>query len=72
MEYARCAACWQMMDPTNPEEIAHHARMRHKKMPGIPDDGFETIPLDFRGVRPRSHTDQPPKAWRRRKRQRPT
>jgi hypothetical protein len=35
----------------------------HKPMPGIPDDGLETIPLDFAGVQPRSPADPAPEPW---------
>lgn len=61
--YRRCAFCRQLYDPRAPDEIAHHLRMGHAKMPGIPDDGLETIPLDFSGMQPRSLADPPPAPW---------
>jgi hypothetical protein len=62
--YRRCAFCRQLYDPRAPDELAHHARgFGHKKMPGIPDDGLETIPLDFAGVQPRSAADPLPEPW---------
>jgi len=33
----------------------------HKK--NAPDDGLETIPLDFAGPQPRSAADPPPAPW---------
>lgn len=47
--YRRCPICRQLVDPREPEELAHHARRSHAPMPGIPDDGLETIPLDLEG-----------------------
>lgn len=61
--YRRCAFCRQLYDPREADEIIHHLRMGHKPMPGIPDDGLETIPLDFAGVRPRSGADPEPAPW---------
>lgn len=63
--YRRCAFCRQLYDPREPDEIAHHVRGKgpHKKMPGIPDDGLETIPLDFEGPQPRSAFDPPLAPW---------
>jgi hypothetical protein len=62
--YRRCAFCRQLFDPREPDEIAHHVRgAGHKPMPGIADDGLETIPLDFAGVQPRSLADQEPAPW---------
>ena len=62
--YRRCAFCRQLFDPREPDEIAHHVRgAGHKPMPGIPDDGLETIPLDFAGVQPRGGVDPEPAPW---------
>ena len=62
--YRRCAFCRQLYDPREPDEIAHHVRgAGHQPMPGIPDDGLETIPLDFAGPQPRSLADPPPAPW---------
>lgn len=47
--YRRCPFCRQLVDPREPDELAHHARAGHKPMPGIPDDGLETIPLALDG-----------------------
>jgi len=58
MDYRRCAFCRQMIDPENPEELVHHARMRHKPMPGIPDDGLETIEMDFRAAQHQSWVEE--------------
>lgn len=63
--YRRCDFCRQLYDPREPEEILHHLRgAGHKPMPGIPDDGLETIPLDFRsGLHARSWADPEPAPW---------
>lgn len=63
MIYRRCSFCRQLIDLNNSDELAHHARMGHKPMPGIPDDGLETIPLDFSPPKPRSLGDPPPEPW---------
>lgn len=47
--YRRSARRRQLYDPRAPDELAHHARASHAPMPGIPDDGPETIPLDLDG-----------------------
>jgi hypothetical protein len=62
--YRRCAFCRQLFDPREPDEIAHHVRgPGHKPMPGIPDDGLETIPLDFDGVQPSRLGEPEPAPW---------
>ncbi|MGD9981555.1 MAG: hypothetical protein AB7H66_02880 [Hyphomonadaceae bacterium] len=63
--YRRCAFCRQLFDPREPDEIAHHVRRKgpHKKMPGIPDDGLETIPLDFDPPQPRRPGEPEPGPW---------
>lgn len=62
--YRRCAFCRQMIDPREPDELAHHARgAGHQPMPGIPDDGLETIPLDFSGAHGQGWAAAPVRRW---------
>lgn len=62
--YKRCAFCRQLYDPRVDVELIHHMRSGHKRMLGIPDDGLETIPLDFRaGLHARSGADPAPEPW---------
>lgn len=62
--YRRCAFCRQLYDPRVDVELIHHMRGPHKPMPGIPDDGLETIPMDFRaGLHSRSGADPEPEPW---------
>lgn len=62
--YIRCEFCRQLYDRHEPEEIIHHLRSGHKPMPGIPDDGLETIPLDFNaGFHSRSWACPKPEPW---------
>jgi hypothetical protein len=45
--FRRCPRCGQMVDIESLDELAHHARQNHERMPGIPDDGSEQLRLDF-------------------------
>jgi hypothetical protein len=61
--YRRCPACRQLFDSRVDAEVIHHMRSGHKRMAGIPDDGLETIPLDFDGPPLRSWCDPAPGEW---------